>query len=100
MAYGRRFPVMANDSGLDAGRVAVMHKPIAESQPPERWRAELVCSGLVQVFGLGGLRDAVSCTDIVQQKVAVGVDDRIAQELRDFVRAAVDARSGWQSLIR
>ena len=47
----------------------------------------------------GGLRDAVSCADIVQQEVAAGMDDRITQELRNLVRATVDARSWRQSLV-
>jgi len=42
-----------------------------------------------------GLGDAVPCADIVQQEVAIGMDDRIAQELRNFVGAAVDASLGF-----
>ncbi len=54
---------------------------------------------MVQVFRFGGLGDAVSGAHIVQQEVAIGMDDRTAQELRDFVRTAVDARSWRQSLV-
>jgi len=71
----------------------------AEAKAPERWSAELVCCGLVQVFGFGGLRDAVSCAHIVQQEVAVGMNDLVADEFGDLVRAAIDARSWWQGLV-
>ena len=42
-----------------------------------------------------GLGNAVPSADIVQQEVAIGMDDRIAQELRNFVGAAVDASLGF-----
>jgi hypothetical protein len=45
---------VALDGGFGAGGVAVVHQALAIAQAPE-WRgAELVCGGLVQVFGLGG----------------------------------------------
>src|SRR5258707_10106620 len=66
LAHSRRLSTVAHYGRFSAGGVSVVHQILTEPQAPERWCAELVCGGLVQVFGLGGLRDAVSCADIVQ----------------------------------
>jgi hypothetical protein len=83
---------VALDGLIGAGGIAVVHKPITEALSPEWRSAKLVCGGLVKVFGLGGLRDAISCPHAVKQEVAVGVDDRIADELGDLVGTTVDER--------
>jgi hypothetical protein len=54
---------------------------------------------LVQILRFGGLADAVSCPNVVQQEIAVGMNDRVAGKLRDFVRAAINARSGRQGFV-
>lgn len=80
------FSGVALDSCFSVGGIAVMHQiGCAEA----RGRVELVCGGLVEVFGLGGLRDAFPCADVVQKDVAIEMDDRVADEFGNHVRVAV-----------
>jgi hypothetical protein len=84
---------------INARRIAVVHKPVTEAQSPERWSAELVCGGLVEVFGLSGLGDAISRANVVKQEVAVRMNECIANESWDLVRTIVDSRSWPKGLV-
>ena len=99
LSYCRCFSSVTLYGLIGARRIAVVHQPITEAQSPEWRSAKLVCGGLVEVFGLGGLGDAVSCTDIMKQEIAVGMNDRIADELGDLVHAAVDSGPWPQGLV-
>src|SRR5438874_6871034 len=62
-----------------------MHKARPSAQPPKWSRAELVRSILRP-----GLDDAVAGPDVVQQKIAVGMDDLVAERCRHGESSAID----------
>ena len=71
----------------------------SEAETPQRCRSELVGGGLVEEFGFCGLGDTVSCAHVVQQEVAVGMDDLVPQELRDSIGSSIDPCSWAQRLV-
>src|ERR1700731_4603774 len=68
-----------------------MHKARPRAQPPKWSRAELVRSILRP-----GLDDAVAGPDVVQQKIAVGMDDLVAERCRHGESSAIDHGARWR----
>lgn len=62
---------------------------------------EIICNGQggrAQLVGgvlRGSLRDAVTCLDVVQQEVAVRMNDLVSERLRHDERPAIDERARW-----
>ena len=74
-----------------------MHQPIARAQTPQWRRAYLIRSG--RQIRCWRDRDAVTGADVVQQKVAVRVDDLVSESGRNDELATVDwriRRRGYQ----
>src|SRR4029077_6124957 len=69
----------------------VMHKARPRAQPPKWSGAELVRSILRP-----GLDDAVAGPDVVQQKIAVGMDDLVAERCRHGESSAIDHGARWR----
>ena len=83
---------MAQDGLLASRGCAVVHQAIASSQSPQG-------NGSHFVHGVGGtvLHDTIARSDVMQQEIAIGVNDLAAQSSRDGERSAVDLRTGWRS---
>src|ERR1700730_13378062 len=66
-----------------------MHESGAHAQAPQRRRAQLVgCVLRTRLY------DSISSLDVVQQEIAVWMNDLVAQRLGNDKRSAVDDRSG------
>ena len=79
---------MTEDGFRHSDAQAVVHEPGPNPQSPERRCAHLVPRRLPT-----GLDDPVARTDVVEQKIAEGVDDLATQRGGHLERAAVDLRS-------
>src|SRR6185436_18943322 len=62
-----------------------MHQPVAGTNAPQRWRAQLVGRGLTSV-----LHNAISSANIVKSEITEGVNYLVAQSCRDGESPAVD----------
>lgn len=65
-----------------------MQHAAVEAHSPERRRAQFLRGGRAAV-----LDDSISCADVVEEEVAIGVDDFIAEGVGNDERAAVDDRA-------
>ena len=87
-------PIDRGLAGMTLNRVehgdgqAIMHKAIASAKSPERRCADLVRRALATV-----LDNSISSTDVVQSKIAEGMDYFVAQSCRYPERSAVNHRS-------
>jgi hypothetical protein len=79
---------MPADGALQAERFQIVHVAWAHAKAPKRGGAKLVCG----VRGTA-LNDAIARPDIVEQKVAVGMNDLVAQSIRNRESAAIDDRA-------
>ena len=77
--YISRLPSVPRDCVIVGKREAVMHQTVACPQSPE-WRGPYLVRGL-GVFRQGHDRDAVSGTNIVQQEVAIRIDNFVAERV-------------------
>ena len=84
-----RLSFVAKDGLFARGGGAVVHQAVASPQAPERRGAHFV-------YGIGRavLHDAVAGTDVMKQKIAVGVNDLASQGVWDGEGPAVDHRAG------
>src|SRR5262245_32238868 len=73
---GVRLPFVTPDRLLARERQSVMHETVACAQPPQRSRLDLIGSRSVLVGRLN--RNPVTRSDVVHQKVAVRMDDLVA----------------------
>jgi len=87
-----RFIAVAFNRVGQAQGLQVMHEPRPHAQSPERRSAQLVGRVLLR-----RLHDTVARADVVQQEIAVGMDNLVAESLRHGERAAVDGRAGRRS---
>ena len=76
------------DRVLKGQRLMVMHKTRPHAQSPKGRRAEFVC-GILRP----GLDDAVAGLDVMQQKVAKGMDDLVAERRWYREGPAIDHRA-------
>ena len=67
----------------------IVHVPRVRSQAPERHGAQLVSCVLRRI-----LHDAVAGSDVMQQEIAVRMNDLVAQSIGDSENSAIDNRSG------
>src|SRR6267154_1169198 len=74
--YRLSFATMALDGVVESGRAAVVQQLRARSNTPKRRRAHFL-SG----FLAAGLHDAVTSANVMQQKVAVWMNDLVAQRI-------------------
>ncbi len=79
--------VCANGFG-ERQSAAVMQKAAAQTNAPERRRAQFLRSGRAAV-----LDDAISRAHVVEQEVAVRMDDFVAEGVGNDERTAVDDRA-------
>src|SRR6266852_9987968 len=82
------FSPVAVDGILKCQRIAVMHKAVSHARAPQRR-----CPQLGRCFLPTILNDAVSCPDVVQQKVAERMNDLVPECLWHGQSAAVDQRA-------
>src|SRR5712671_4330447 len=76
------------DRALQGQRFEVMHKARPHAEAPKCRRAEFV-RGILRP----GLDDAVASLDVVQQKIAVRMDDLVAERRRHDESPAIDPRA-------
>src|SRR6185312_2576915 len=69
-----------------------MHQPALGAKSPQ-WRGTEFIRGILRSV----LDDSISCSHVMQQEVAEGMDDFAAQRLRDGESASIDGRSGRSS---
>src|SRR5262249_25629696 len=79
---------MPADSIRDCLGLAVMQKKIASPQSPKRRRPNLVVCTLSAV-----LDDRVAGADVVQQEIAVRMDDFVSESRRYRVRTTINRRT-------
>ena len=78
------------DRALQGQRFEIMHKARPHAQTPEGRGAQFV-SGILRP----GLDDAIAGLDVVQQKVAKGMDDLVAERRWYRKGPAIDQRARW-----
>jgi len=69
-----------------------VHKSVARANPPEWSCAHLICRTLARV-----LDNAIARADVVQSKVAKGVNDLVSKGCRNRERTTIDERSRSRS---
>src|SRR5262249_14509886 len=79
---------MPADSIRDCLGLAVMQKEIASAQSPKRRRPDLVVCTLSAV-----LDDGVAGANVVQQEIAVRMDDFVTESRRYRVRTTINRRT-------
>src|ERR1700732_662862 len=95
----RQFPELSDDTLglafvpldgiLQRQRLEVVHESGAHAQAPKRRRAQLV-----RCILRPRLYDSITCFDVMQQEVAVGMNDLVAQRLGYDERSAINDCSG------
>src|ERR1700730_6088906 len=88
LRHVRGLALVALDRALQGQRFEVMHKPRPHAQAPKCRRAKFV-RGILRP----GLDDAVAGLEVMQQKIAVGMDDLVAERRRHGESPAIDARA-------
>src|SRR6266567_4896679 len=78
------FRFVATDCVVKSQGIQIMHEPRFDMQSPQRRRPKLIDS-----VRRAGLQDAVAGTDIVEQKIAVGMNVLVTQSRRNGVGTAV-----------
>ena len=86
------FAVVAVDGAFEREGFEVVHVARMRAEAPERDGAQFV-SGVLR----GILDDAVAGADVVEEEVAVGMDDPVAERVRHGERSAIDDHAGASS---
>src|SRR5215469_5794847 len=84
-----RLTAVALDRVLQRERLQVVHVTRTHAQTPQRRRPQLVRSVL-----RWRLHDPVSGFDVMEQKIAVGMDDLVTQSLGNRETAPIDEGTG------
>src|ERR1700730_8037533 len=84
------FAAVTFDGAFQRQGSEIMHVPGVHAESPQRHGAQLISRVLRRI-----LDDAVAGFDVVQQEVAVGMNDLMPQSLRNSERSAVDDRPRW-----
>src|SRR5262245_27344921 len=87
----RGLPGMTLDGLLFGHRQAIVHQAVARSERPQRSRSHLICCG--RIFRQWQDRYAVAGSDIVQQEIAIRMNDLVTERLWNGELAAIDFRS-------
>src|SRR6266511_3374723 len=90
LRHACRLPAMTLDGILFGEGQAIVHQPIASSKRPQRSGSDLI--GGCSIFRQRQNGYAVTRTDVVQQVIAVRMDDFVAERGRDREYTAVDFR--------